>query len=112
MNITMTEGVVRNGSAFFVSGIFKQIGGNTMNRELLEKPFDRDQIKRREGNFGKMLDYVEGHSIIQRLNDAFESNWSFAILKHEIVKETDEVVVIGELSAGGIVIHDDINSYA
>ncbi|MBW2014491.1 MAG: hypothetical protein JRI69_12015 [Deltaproteobacteria bacterium] len=83
-----------------------------MNRELLEKPFDRDQIKRREGNFGKMLDYVEGHSIIQRLNDAFESNWSFAILKHEIVKETDEVVVIGELSAGGIVIHDDINSYA
>jgi len=74
-----------------------------MNRELLEKPFDPNQIKQREGNFGKMLDYVEGHSIIQRLNDAFEANWSFAILKHEIVKETDEVVVIGELSANGIV---------
>jgi len=74
-----------------------------MNRELLEKPFDPNQIKQREGNFGKMLDYVEGHQIIQRLNDAFEANWSFAILKHEIVKETDEVVVIGELSANGIV---------
>jgi hypothetical protein len=35
-----------------------------MNRELLEKPFDPNQIKQREGNFGKMLDYVEGHSII------------------------------------------------
>ena len=35
-----------------------------MNRELLEKPFDPNQIKQREGNFGKMLDYVEGYSII------------------------------------------------
>jgi hypothetical protein len=31
-----------------------------MNRELLEKPFTPDQIKQREGNFGKMLDYIEG----------------------------------------------------
>ena len=74
-----------------------------MNRELLEKPFDPNQIKQREGNFGKMLDYIEGHAVIKRLNDAFDANWSFAILKHEIVKETDEVVVIGELSAGDIV---------
>ena len=29
-----------------------------MNRELLEKPFGTDQIKQREGNFGKTLDYV------------------------------------------------------
>jgi len=63
-----------------------------MNRELLEKPFDRNQIKQREGNFGKMLDYIEGHAVVKRLNDAFEANWSFAILKHEILQETDEVV--------------------
>ena len=74
-----------------------------MNRELLEKPFDPNQIKQREGNFGKMLDYVEGHQIIQRLNDAFDANWSFAILKDKILQETDEVVVIGELRAGDIV---------
>ena len=74
-----------------------------MNREMLEKPFDPSQIKQREGNFGKMLDYVEGHSIIKRLNDAFEANWSFAIIKHDILQETDEVIVLGELSAGGIV---------
>ena len=49
------------------------------------------------------MDYIEGHVVIQRLNNAFEANWSFAILKHEIVKETDEVVVLGELSANGIV---------
>ena len=74
-----------------------------MNRELLEKPFDRNQIKQREGNFGKMLDYIEGHAVINRLNEAFDANWSFAILKHEILQETDEVVVLGELSANGIV---------
>ncbi len=74
-----------------------------MNRELLEKPFSPEQIKQREGNFGKTLDYVEGHTIIQRLNDAFDANWSFAILKHEIIKETDEVFVLGRLSAGDIV---------
>jgi hypothetical protein len=32
-----------------------------MNRELLEKPFDPDQIKQREGNFGKTLDYSQGN---------------------------------------------------
>jgi hypothetical protein len=30
-----------------------------MNREILEQPFGPEQIKQREGNFGKMLDYVE-----------------------------------------------------
>jgi len=74
-----------------------------MNRELLEKPFDPNQIKQREGNFGKMLDYIEGHAVVKRLNDSFDANWSFAILKHEILKETDEVVVLGELSANGII---------
>jgi len=38
-----------------------------MNRELLEKPFAPEQIKQRDGNFGKTLDYVEGHAIIKWL---------------------------------------------
>jgi hypothetical protein len=74
-----------------------------MNRELLEKKFSPDQIKQREGNFGKMLDYIEGHNIIQRLNDAFDAEWSFAIIRHEILNETDEVIVLGELKAGEII---------
>ena len=74
-----------------------------MNREILEKPFGPEQIKQREGNFGKMLDYIEGHTVIQRLNDAFDADWSFTILHHDILKETDEVIVTGELKAGNIV---------
>jgi hypothetical protein len=74
-----------------------------MNREILEKPFGPEQIKQREGNFGKMLDYIEGHAVIQRLNDAFDGEWSFTMTKYEIMQETDEVIVIGQLNAGGIV---------
>ena len=74
-----------------------------MNRELLEKPFEPSQIKQREGMFGKTLDYIEGHAVIQRLNEAFEAEWSFSILKNEVLKETDEVIVLGELRAANVV---------
>ena len=62
-----------------------------MNRELLEKHFEPGQIKQRVGTFGNMLDYVEGHAVIQRLNDAFDGNWSFEIVKNEILEDKDEV---------------------
>jgi len=74
-----------------------------MNREILGQPFGPEQIKQREGSFGKTLEYVEGHTVIQRLNDAFDGEWCFTIIRHEILKETDEVLVLGELKAGGIV---------
>ena len=74
-----------------------------MNREVLEKPFSPEQIKQRKGNFGKMLDYIEGYAVIQRLNDAFDGSWSFTITHHKILKDSDEVIVLGELKAGGVV---------
>jgi hypothetical protein len=66
-----------------------------MNRGLLEKPFEREQIRRRQGRNG-LLDYVEGHSVIQRLNDALEGAWSFEITHHEV--REDEVIVLGRLT--------------
>jgi Rad52/22 family double-strand break repair protein len=71
-----------------------------MNRELLEKPFPADQIKQRKGGFGEMLDYIEGSAIIQRLNEAFQAEWSFRVQDHRIYD--NEVVVLGELTAQGI----------
>ena len=71
-----------------------------MNRELLEKPFGKEQIKQRKGNFGDMIDYVETHSVIQRLNDAFEGQWSFEIITQE--KEGSEVIVLGKLTVEGV----------
>ena len=72
-----------------------------MNRQLLEQTFGPEEIKQRDGSFGQTLAYVSGHTVIQRLNDAFESSWSFEIVSHEI--HQDEVIVIGKLSAGGTV---------
>ena len=69
-------------------------------RTVLETPFTPDQIKQRKGLWGKMLDYIEGHSVIQRLNDAFESDWSFSVVEHHILDE--EVLVLGKLTAGEI----------
>jgi hypothetical protein len=71
-----------------------------MNRDLLEKPFAPEQIRQRKGRNG-VLDYVEGHSVIQRLNEALEGAWSFEIVHHDIREE--EVVVIGRLTAENIV---------
>ena len=67
-----------------------------MNRTLLEKPFEPEQIRRRQGRNG-MLDYVEGHSVIQRLNDALDGAWSFEVTHHEL--RDDEVIVLGKLTA-------------
>jgi hypothetical protein len=71
-----------------------------MNRPLLEKPFEPGQIRQRKGRNG-LLDYVEGHSVIQRLNEALEGAWSFEIVQHEV--REDEVLVLARLSAGGLV---------
>jgi hypothetical protein len=80
----------------------KHKGGTTMNRALLEKPFEPGQIKQRQGKFGHILDYVEGHVVTSRLNEAFDSNWSFEIVKYRIIKDPGEVLVLGKLTAEGV----------
>jgi len=74
-----------------------------MDRELLEKPFEPGQVKQRVGTFGSTLDYIEGHAVIRRLNEAFDGKWSFEILEHRILEEKDEVIVLGKLAADGVV---------
>jgi hypothetical protein len=73
-----------------------------MNRELLKTPFAPEQVRQRQGNFGQTLDYIEAHAVIQRLNDALDSAWSFEIIEHHILKEINEVLVLGRLSMDGI----------
>jgi hypothetical protein len=74
-----------------------------MKRDILEKPFEPAQIKQRVGTYGNVLDYVEGHSVIQRLNDAFDGGWCFEIVRHKILEQADEVLVLGKLTAGDVV---------
>ncbi len=70
-----------------------------MNRELLEKPFEPAQIRQRKGRNG-VLDYIEGHNVVHRLNQALDGAWSFEITHHEV--REDEVLVLGKLTAEGI----------
>lgn len=74
-----------------------------MNRTLLEKPFEPSQVKQRQGSFGHILDYVEGPVITARLNDAFDASWSFEIVNHWILKETNEVMVLCKLTAENVI---------
>jgi hypothetical protein len=71
-----------------------------MNREILEKPFPPEQIKRRQGTNGDVLDYIEGCAVIQRLNECFDAEWIFEIQEHRVFD--DEVVVLGKLTAQGV----------
>src|SRR5437870_8388131 len=71
-----------------------------MNRQILERPFSPEQIKRRQGTNGDVLDYIEGCAVIQRLNECFDAEWIFEIQEHHVYD--DEVVVLGKLTAQGI----------
>ncbi len=52
-----------------------------MNRELLEKPFTPEQIKRRQCTNGDVLDYIEGCAVIQPLNESFDAEWNVRVLE-------------------------------
>lgn len=71
-----------------------------MNREILERPFASDQIKQRHGMNGDVLDYIEGCTVIQRLNECFDAEWIFEIQDHRVYD--DEVVVLGKLTLQGV----------
>jgi hypothetical protein len=69
-------------------------------RDILERPFPPEAIKTRPGAYGGSLSYLEGHTVIARLNEAFGGNWSFEVVTHEILDE--EVLVLGRLRAESV----------
>ncbi|MBX3203581.1 MAG: hypothetical protein KF764_00870 [Labilithrix sp.] len=72
-----------------------------MKRDVLCRPFAPEQIKQREGQGGKMLNYIEAHAVVARLNEACgEDGWSFEIVEHKILDE--EVIVVAKLTAGTV----------
>jgi hypothetical protein len=71
-----------------------------MKRDILTRPFESGQIKRRQGAHGKELSYVAVAAVITRLNEAFDHEWTFEVTSHEI--QENEVIVVGRLTAGGI----------
>lgn len=65
-------------------------------RKKLEEPFEPSLIKYRPGNFGQTIAYIEGHAVIKRLNEVFQSRWSFEIVEHQV--NQTEAQVLGKLT--------------
>jgi len=71
-----------------------------MNRDILCRPFAPDQIRTRPGRNGQQLQYLETHSVIARLNEGCD-RWDFDVVEHSV--HDDEVIVLGRLTADGVV---------
>lgn len=72
--------------------------------EALNKPFTDSEIRQRKLPDGTVLDYIEGYKVIDRLNKAFGSKWSFYVLtqlKDAIVVDSSgvpaDIVVVGAI---------------
>lgn len=76
---------------------------NEEQRKVLEALFAPEEVRSRQGSFDKQLNYLEGHSVIRRLNEAFNSDWSFIILHREFNEFADEVIVHGRITVGDVV---------
>ncbi len=72
-------------------------------REILEREFEPELIKKRKGRGDLILDYLETATVIRRLNEAFKSDWSFRILEHGVDTEAQAVWVKGELTAMNLI---------
>ena len=71
-----------------------------MKKDILTRAFAPEQIKTRPGQRGKILSYIETHAVIARLNEAADFEWTFEVVKHEIL--ADEVIVLGKLTIDGV----------
>lgn len=57
----------------------------------LSRPFEPSELKRRQGYEGRWLDYIEGHKVVERLNQATGNRWSCQV--HSIVRHPGESLV-------------------
>jgi hypothetical protein len=71
-----------------------------MKKDILTRPFPPEQLRTRRGQNGKQFSYVEAHTVVTRLNEATDYEWTFEVLKHEIL--ADEVIVLGRLVIDGV----------
>lgn len=68
--------------------------------DILKRPFPKDLIKHRRGSDGAQLAYVEVNHYIDRLDEAFQHDWSYELTKRETIGE--QVIVEIRLTAGGL----------
>ena len=71
--------------------------------KLLTRQFPKSLIKTRRQS-GRNFSYVEGATIIQRLNEVFGHDWSFEIAEKVINIEAGQIAILGRLSVPRILL--------
>ena len=66
--------------------------------EKLTQPFPREAIKQRQAGGGRALDYVEGHTVIHRLNDATDNCWDMSVKSIESKQIGDGTLMIAHVA--------------
>ncbi len=69
----------------------------------MERKFPKKEVKIRPGKRGQEIYYLETASVIRRLNEAWEGEWSFEVKDKGIDREAGYVWVLGRLTCGGVV---------
>jgi hypothetical protein len=88
----------------------EDVSDNDRLRHALEAPFPDHAIKQRQGGGNSRFSYIEGFTIIRRLNEATGGTWDWAIKSFEfrplsptkMGKDQSLVVVTGELTIPGL----------
>lgn len=68
--------------------------------EALGQPFPANAVEKRKGAGGRMYDYVAAETVIRRLNNATNGDWSFIVNGHEW--RGDVLITWGELTIPGL----------
>ena len=68
--------------------------------EVVTRKIDKKLIKSRQAGFGKTLDYIEGHTVINLLNEAFGYCWSFSIVDECIYQTSPTTDKRGNVKGG------------
>jgi len=71
-----------------------------VNIELIEKPFDRDDLQQKPGSYGKLLTYVATPAYVRRMNEVFDYRWSCQVVKLDF--HDDEVIAVVSVAADGV----------
>lgn len=75
MAVTAIEKFIKPAETVTIQEIFTPV----KVQEILTREFPKEQVRYRPGRGGKQISYVETYSVIERLNEAFESRWSWEL---------------------------------
>jgi hypothetical protein len=61
--------------------------------DALLQPFEGEAVKQRQGGGGRNFDYIEGHTVIHRLIDATDNDWSMEVIGIETMPWGNQMLV-------------------